>query len=98
MTDISEVEGDLRVLSQNSTLRDREKVLLSYVILKLVSNQEMQLPAESLGLRLNPFSLEKSEVNSFPPPLQLLVERPAALVKSHILSAKTLAATIYGVV
>lgn len=86
------------MLSQNTMLRDREKALLSCVILKLVSNQEKQLPAESLGLRLNLFSLEKSEVNSFPAPLQLPALRPAALVKSHILSAKTLADTIYGVV
>lgn len=54
------------MLSQSSTLRGREKALLSRVILKLVSNQEQQLPAEILGLRLNLISLEKSEVNSFP--------------------------------
>lgn len=72
--------------------------MLSCVILKLVSNQEKQLPADSLGLRLNLFSLEKSEVHSFRLFLQLAAEHPAALVKSHILSAKTLADTIYGVV
>lgn len=63
-----------------------------------MSNQEKQLPADSLGLRLNLFSLEKSEADSFPSLLRLALEHPAALVKSHILSAKTLADRIYGVV
>lgn len=43
--------------------RDREKVLLPCIFLKLVSPQQKQLPADSLGLSLNLFSLEKSEVS-----------------------------------
>lgn len=47
------------MLSHKSMQRDREKVLLPCIFLKLVSPQQKQLSAESLGLSLNLFSLEK---------------------------------------
>lgn len=86
------------MLSHNSMQRDKKnkkkkKVLLSQIILKLVSHQEKQLPTDSLGLSLNLFSLEKSEVNCFPTLVQLVVERPAALVRAYILSVKIVADT-----
>lgn len=84
------------MLSHKSMKRDGEKVLLPCVFLKLVSPKQKQLSADSLGLNL--FSLKKSEVNWFPTLVQLVAECPAAPVRAHILSAKTLADTIYGVV
>lgn len=82
------MEGDLRMLSHNSTQRDGKKVLLSSMIQKLMLHQEKQLPADSLGLSLHLFSLENSGVNCFPTLVQLVVEHPAALIRAHILSGR----------